>query len=713
LEAIFNPKNVAVIGATEAAGSVGRTVLWNLISSPFGGTVFPVNPKRPSILGIKAYKTVAEIPEKIDLAVVCTQAGIVPGVIGQCADAGVPGAIVISAGFKELGPKGVELEHRTMAEAQRGNMRLVGPNCLGLMNPRIGLNATFAAGVARPGNVAFLSQSGALCTAVLDWSLTEKFGFSAFVSLGSMLDIAWGDLIEYLGDDPNTNSILIYMESIGNAQAFMSAASKVARHKPIFVIKAGRTAQAAQAAASHTGSLTGSDEVLDAAFRRAGVIRVNYISDLFYTSDVLASQPCPKGPHLTILTNAGGPGVLATDSLINTGGQLTTIAPETKAELDAFLPEHWSRANPVDILGDAGADRYAKSLEIAAKDPNSDGMLVILTPQDMTDPTAIAEGLAPYAKLNKPVLASWMGGKGVQGGKEVLNRAGIPVFPFPDTAARVFNYMWKYTQIRKEMDEAGRPIDGSPVDRKKAESLINNAVKEGRTLLDEAESKQLLAAYGIPVVRTDVATTAEEAAKAAEAIGYPIVLKLYSRTITHKTDVGGVKLNLRDAAAVKEAFTQIKTSVLAKCKPSDFLGVTVQPMIKLADAYEIILGSSIDPQFGPVMLFGFGGQLVEVFKDRSLGLPPLNTVQAKRMMERTKINHVFDGVRGRPPIDRAKLEEILVRFSELLVEQPRIKELDINPMLVSHEGIMAVDARVILFPADVADDKLPKPAMGK
>jgi len=397
--------------------------------------------------------------------------------------------------------------------------------------------------------------------------------------------------------------------------------------------------------------------------------------------------------------------------LINTGGQLTTIAAETKKELDAFLPPHWSRANPVDILGDAGADRYAKSLEIAARDPNADGMLVILTPQDMTDPTAIAEGLAPYAKLGKPVLASWMGGKGVEGGKEVLNKAGIPVFPFPDTAARVFNYMWKYTESLKEMDGAVKPVSG--VNRAAAEKLIQGAMKEGRTLLDEAESKQLLAAYGIPVVRTEVATNADEAAKAADAIGYPIVLKLYSRTITHKTDVGGVKLNLKDAAAVKEAFTQIKTSVLAKCKPSDFMGVTVQPMIKLADAYEIILGSSIDPQFGPVMLFGSGGQLVEVFKDRALGLPPLNAKLARQMMDRTKINKVFDGVRGRPAIDRAKFEDVLVRFSELLVEQRRIKELDINPMLVSHEGIMAVDARVILFPADVTDDKLPVPAMVK
>ena len=446
LDAFFAPKSVAVIGATENAGTVGRTIVKNLVASPFGGTVYPVNPKRPSVLGIKAYKSMAEIPEQVDLAVVVTPAGSVPGIIRECAEEGTKAAIVISAGFKEIGPVGMELERQVLEEARRGNMRIIGPNCLGVMSPLSGLNATFAAAIARPGNVGFLSQSGALCTAVLDWSLQEMVGFSAFVSLGSMLDVGWGDLIYYLGNDPRTRSIVIYMESIGDARAFLSAAREVALTKPIIVIKAGRTAAAAKAAASHTGALAGSDGVLEAAFRRSGVLRVNSIADLFYMAEVLSKQPNPKGPRLAILTNAGGPGVLATDSLVAGDGELAELSEETLRALDPVLPSVWSHANPVDIIGDAPPERYAKAVEIVSKDPNSDGLLVILTPQAMTDPTQTAEHLKPYAKLEgKPILASWMGGADVAAGEQILNRCGIPTFTYPDTAVRAFNYMWKYS----------------------------------------------------------------------------------------------------------------------------------------------------------------------------------------------------------------------------------------------------------------------------
>src|SRR5688572_30100324 len=571
LDAIFAPHNVAVIGATETANSVGRTVLWNLISHPFGGTVFPVNPKRPSVLGIKAYPNVGSVPEKVDLAVVVTPAPAVPGIIGECADAGVKGAIVISAGFKELGPPGVELERGVLENARRGRIRLIGPNCLGVMNPLTGLNATFAKGMARPGNVAFISQSGALLTAVLDWSFKEQVGFSAFCSVGSMLDVGWGDLIDYFGNDPRTHAILFYMESIGDARSFLSAAREVALTKPIIVIKAGRTEAAAKAAASHTGSLTGSDEVLTAAFRRVGVLRVENISDLFYMAEVLAKQPRPAGPRLTILTNAGGPGVLATDALIEAGGELAQLAPQTVEALNKLLPPHWSRSNPVDILGDAGPDRYAKALEIAAADPNSDGLLVILTPQDMTDPTQTAEALKPYARAEatagKPVLASWMGGPDVAAGEAILNRAGIPTFGFPDTAARAFYYMWRYTDSLRGLYEtpASHAADGAPaLARAEAFELITAARREGRTLLDEVESKRLLAAYDIPTVPTAVATSETQAVELAGSFGYPVVLKIYSRTITHKTDVGGVKLNLGDDAAVKKAYQEIRHSVADK-----------------------------------------------------------------------------------------------------------------------------------------------------
>jgi acetyltransferase len=714
LDAIFSPKTVAVIGATETPGSVGRTVLWNLVSNPFGGTVFPVNPKRPGVLGIKAYPTIAAVPAKVDLAVITTPAGVVPGLVQECADAGVKGIIVISAGFKELGPPGVELERQILEKARKAKIRVIGPNCLGVANPITGLNATFAGGMARPGNVAFISQSGALCTAVLDWSFKEQVGFSAFVSIGSMLDVGWGDLIDYLGNDPRTQSILIYMESIGDARSFLSAAREVALNKPIIVIKPGRTEAAAKAAASHTGSLTGGDEVIEAAFRRSGVLRVNNIADLFYMAEVLAKQPRPRGPRLTILTNAGGPGVLATDALITSGGELTPISKTTHEQLNAFLPVHWSRNNPVDILGDAKADRYAKALEICANDENADGLLVVLTPQDMTEPTQTAEALRKYAKIEgKPVLASWMGGPIVQAGEDILNRAGIPTFPYPDTAARAFYYMWRYTYNLRGLYETPKTDDEAEhaPDREGASKLVDAVRKEGRTILTEEESKRLLAMYGIPTVQTEIATSENDAVKWADKFGYPVVLKLFSRTITHKTDVGGVKLNLNNAAAVKEAFNAIKTSVSQKAGAEHFNGVTVQPMIKLSDGYEIILGSSLDPQFGPVLLFGTGGQLVEVFKDRALGLPPLNATLARRMMEQTKIYKALKGVRGRKPVDLAELEQIMVRFSRLVAEQQWIKEIDINPLLASADRLVALDARVVVHGSDVTADKLPKLAI--
>ena len=712
LDPIFAPRSVAVIGASERPGSVGRSVLWNLLSSPFGGTVFPVNSKRPNVLGIKAYPKVADLPDKVDLVVVTTPADTVPDLIGEAAELGIPGAIIISAGFKEHGEHGKELERR-ISDLIRGKMRVIGPNCLGVMNPVKGLNATFAHSIARAGNVAFLSQSGALCTAVLDWSLHENVGFSAFVSTGSMLDVNWGDLIDYFGSDPRTNSIVIYMESVGDARSFLSAAREVSLSKPVIVIKAGRTAAAAKAAASHTGALTGSDEVLDAAFRRSGVLRVNSIADIFFMSDVLAKQPRPRGKRLAIVTNAGGPGVLATDALVAGGGELAELSAETMKAFDEILPAQWSHNNPVDILGDAEPERYAKSLEIAAKDPAIDGMLVVLTPQDMTNPTQIAEKLKPYAKgLGKPVLASWMGGAEVAAGEQILNQAGIPTFQFPDSAVRAFNYMWRYAYNLKGLYEtpALPQHADSALKREKAKQIIQNVRASGRTILTEHESKELLKSYGIPTVETRVATTVDEAVKAAEEIGYPVVVKLYSYTITHKTDVGGVMLNLADAEAVSRAFRLIELFVTDKAGAEHFQGVTVQPMVKLS-GYELIVGSSVDSQFGPVMLFGTGGQLVEVFRDRALALPPLNSTLARRLMEQTRIFRALQGVRGRPPVDIAGLEELLVRFSQLIVEHRWVKEIDINPLLASPERLLALDARVVIYDSELQEEELPKSAI--
>ncbi|MCK6481286.1 MAG: bifunctional acetate--CoA ligase family protein/GNAT family N-acetyltransferase [Planctomycetaceae bacterium] len=715
MDSIFGPRTVAVVGATEKEGSVGRTILWNLISSPFGGVVFPVNAKRTSVLGIKAYPDLASVPEKVDLAVVITPAPAIPGIIGQCVELGIPGAVIISAGFKEIGEEGARLEREILAMAQRGRMRIVGPNCLGVMSPVTGLNATFAAGMARPGKVGFISQSGALCTAILDWSFEQNVGFSHFVSVGSMIDVGWGDLIYYLGDDPRTESIVIYMESIGNARAFLSAAREVALTKPILVIKPGRTAQAAKAAASHTGSLTGSDEVLDAAFERSGVLRVDDIAELFAMAETLAMQPRPKGPRLTIVTNAGGPGVLATDALITSGGRLAEFTPATMAAFDAILPATWSRNNPVDIIGDATPERYAKALEVAAADPGSDGLLVVLTPQDMTDPTRIAEELRPLATgLGKPILASWMGGIHVKAGREVLQRAGIPNFEYPDEAARAFSNMWRFSDNLNALYQtpslAGGPGGEAPPDRAAVADLVGRARERSRTILTEAESKAVLAAYGIPVIRSVVAATEAEAVEGARAIGYPVVLKIHSETITHKTDVGGVKLNLTDASEVRAAFNAIRNAVEAKAGTGHFLGVNVQPMVRLA-GNELILGSSIDPQFGPVMLFGAGGSLVEVFRDRALALPPLTSTLARRMMERTRIHRALGGVRGAKPVDLDALAGLMVRFSQLVVENPRIREIDINPLLASAENLLALDARVVLHDPAVPDAALPRPAI--
>ena len=711
LDAVFNPKTVAVIGATDEPGSVGRTLMWNLVSNPFGGTIYPVNPNRDNALGIKAYPSIEAVPAQVDLAIIATPAPTVPGIIEECVEAGVKGAIIISAGFREIGEEGVQLEREIEAAAEKGDIRIVGPNCLGVMRPKTGLNATFASSMAKPGKVGFISQSGALLTAILDWSFRENVGFSAVVSAGSMLDVDWGDLISYLGDDPQTRSIVIYMESIIDARSFLSAARDIALSKPIIVIKGGKTSAAAEAAASHTGTLTGSDAVLDAAFRRTGVVRVDHIDDLFSMAEVLSKQPRPRGPRLSVLTNAGGPGVLATDTLIQGGGELAELTDDTIESFDEILPDAWSGGNPIDILGDADPDRYADSLEIAGKDENTDGLLVILTPQAMTEPTETARKLAPYAENHrKPVLASWMGGAEVDKGQQILNEAGLPTFGYPDAAVRIFNNMWRYSynlQGLYETPSLPEDAEGIP-DREAAESLLEEAHEQPGLVLTEHDSKQVLSAYGIPTVETRVADTPEEAVAIAEDIGYPVVVKLHSRTITHKVDVDGVHLDLEDADAVRNAFQHIKEGPAS----DGFDGVTVQPMMDL-DGYELIVGSSIDDQFGPVLLFGSGGSLVEVFRDRSLALPPLNTTLARRMMEQTKIYEALKGVRGRQPVDLEGLEDLLVRFSQLVVEQPRIKEIDINPLLAKQGrgDLLALDARIVLHSYNKKEDELPRPAI--
>lgn len=681
LDRLFAPKEVAVIGATERSLSVGCTVMNNLLTASFEGNVYPVNPKHSSVLGKKCYPSIQSIPTSVDLAIIATPAKTVPRIIAECVEAKVFAAIVISAGFKEAGAQGLELEEEVLFYS-RGRMRIIGPNCLGVMRPATHLNATFAHGIALPGSIAFISQSGALCTAVLDWSLQEQVGFSAFISIGSMIDVNWADLLDYFSSDPLTKSILIYMESIGDAPAFLSAAQKVSSHKPVIVLKVGRSLEAARAAISHTGSLAGNDELFSAAMHRVHVLRIDSIAELFNIANFLAKQPMPKGPHLTIITNAGGPGVIATDALMETGGQLTALSDSTIRSYDTLVTPSCIH-NPIDILGDASAEKFAKAVQIATKESSSDGILVILTPQDMTDPAKTAKLLKPFAHSDTPMLASWMGSDSVQEGKALLNQYQIPVFPYPDMAVQTFTSLWKYAKASQFSKDETTAKHGSG-DFQTVEKIIKNARLDNRVILDGYESNKIIQAYEIQTVRTEIAQSREEALQFAKEIGFPVVLKLYSHRVTHKAKAGGVKLNLFDCESVLKAFHEIESSVEATA----FEGVMIQPMIR-EYGYELLLGSMTDEQFGPAIIFGLGGSLVEFIHDQALGFPPLSRVWAERMIEETKI---YQAIKNSEEV----LVETLMRFSSLIVRHPLIKECDINPIIILNNIPIALDARIIL-----------------
>jgi acetyltransferase len=713
LACFFAPRSLAVIGASEKPGSVGRALLEN--TATFAGPVYPVNPHHARLLDRPAWARIADVPGGVDLALIATPAATVPGVVRECVRAGVKGAIVFSAGFKECGPDGAALEREVLAEARRGGLRIVGPNCLGIMAPHARLNATFASPLAQPGHVAFVSQSGALCSAVLDWSRREKVGFSAFVSVGSMLDVNWGDLIDALGDDPRTRSIILYMESIGDARSFLSAAREVSFSKPIIVVKVGRTAAAAKAAASHTGALTGSDAVVDAAFRRAGVLRVATIEDMFDMAEILSKQPPPQGRRLGIVTNAGGPGALAVDQLVSIGGELAPLTPETLAALDAVLPAPWSHGNPVDILGDADDRRFAQAVSLVARDATTDGVLVILTPQTMTDPVAVARSIIGLGPLpgGKPLLASWMGGAGVEAGEAVLNDAGVPTFKYPDRAAVAFDYLWRHgANVRALYETPVLAPDSVPpaTAYPDASDIILAARRQRRTILTQWESKQVLAAHGFPVVPAFPADTEDAAVERARETGFPVAVKLHSETLTHKREVGGVCLSVRTAEGVRQAWRSIRRAVTEKAGADHFQGVTVERMIP-PDGVELLLGSSVDAQFGPVVVFGAGGRLVEVLADRALGLPPLTSTLARQLIGATRISRALGSGRGQFAVDMAALEQLVVRFSQFVAGQRWIKEVDINPLFASPGAIVALDARIILHDPDLPEAQLPVPAI--
>ncbi len=698
LDRIFNPKRIALIGASDEKGSVGYTLFKNLTGFGYEGKVYPVNIRKSEILGFKAYRTVDEIPETVDLAIIATPANTVPGVVEQCGKAGILGVIIVSAGFKEIGPEGRALEEKILEIKERYNIRIIGPNCLGIIRPGIHLNATFVTEMPKPGNIAFISQSGALGTAILDIAAHENIGFSNFVSVGSMMDVDFGDLIDYFGTDPKTRSILMYIEGITKAREFLSAARHFARTKPIIVVKAGKFGETSKAAASHTGSLTGEDMVYDAAFRRAGLSRVEEIADLFNCAEVLGMQPLPTGPNLVIITNAGGPGVMAADAIIARGGALAKLSQQTMATLDRILPSFWSRGDPVDILGDASADRYGAVVETCMKDESVDGILIIYTPQGAADPVEVAKKIVEICGI-KPslctVLTSFMGHGKVEEANRILVENSIPTYSTPEQAVNTYMYMYQYSRNLELLYETPEelPVESVPPKRPLM-VILRKADREGREILTENEAKQLLQYYNIPAVKTLMAKTAGEAASYASQMGYPVVLKIASPQIVHKTDAGGVVLDIDSEAELLRAFEGVIKRAREYNPEAEIHGVAVQPMIK--QGHEVILGAKTDPLFGPVMLFGMGGVGVELFKDVAIGLPPLNQTLARRIMEETRVYRLLKGYRNLPPANLSLLEEVMVRFSQLLVDFPQIKEIDINPLMIDEARAMALDARIIM-----------------
>jgi acetyltransferase len=695
LEKIFRPDSIAVVGASEKEGSIGRALLGNLRTGGFAGDIFPVNPHYKAIDGREVYPSLTAIGKTPELVAVAAPIAYVPAIVKEAAGLGVGGVVVISAGGKEAGVQGEKIERAIMESAGKSGLRIIGPNCLGVVCTEKKLNASFAGHMPLPGKLAFISQSGAICSAILDLSLKEQIGFSHFVSIGSMLDVDFGDLIDYLGNESAVDSILLYIESLTNLRKFMSAARAVSRIKPILALKAGRSSAGARAASSHTGALAGEDAVYEAAFQRAGIVRVTTIEDLFDCAELLAKQPRPSSPGLAIITNAGGPGVMATDALAEYGLEPVALSQETFRKLNSFLPPSWSRGNPIDMLGDASADRYRKVVEICLNDKELDGLLLLTAPQAMTDPTAIAASVIEVLKgSHRPVFTSWMGGRDVEKGRELFNRAGIPTYDTPERAIRAFQYMVRYDRNQKLLQETPSKLPKAlQYDQVRARNLIQEALGKKISLLTEFESKKVLQSYGIPINRTELAFTVEEALKKAGEIGYPVAMKIHSREISHKSDVHGVQLNLVHEEDVRAAFEGLIKNILFYKPEAKALGVTIQAMLRRPD-YELILGSKRDPDFGPVILFGMGGIMTEVLKDYAIALPPLNRLLARRLIEGTRVYELLKGYRNRPPANLTLLEEILVRLSQLVTDLPEIRELDINPVILLEDQACAVDVRI-------------------
>lgn len=696
LKTLFNPKTIAVVGASDKKEHTGYAIMKNLIYDGFKGRVYPVNPNAENVFGSKAFATVADLPESIDLAIIAIPAASVPDALEACGQKKIPSAIIVSSGFNESGKQGESLYAAIAAVAKKYDITVLGPNCLGFIRPSKSLNASFAGGMARPGGIAFISQSGALGTAVLDWSIKQQVGFSYFVSIGETLNVGFHDLIDYFGNDPETTSILLYMESLQDARKFLSAARAYARTKPIIVLKAGKSLEGARAAHSHTGSLAGNDDIFNAAFARAGMLRVETIGQLFDCAEVLATKRRPTGDKLAIVTNAGGPGVIATDCLMEKEGQLAVLSQSTIDSLDSFLPNNWSKGNPIDLLGDADAIRYRKTIEIVLQDAQVDAVLALLTPQAMTHPASVAQELVELAKQNqKTILASFLGEDQVAQARKILTDAHIPTYETPEKAIKSFMNLYTYTKNLELLYEtpATAPHAFTPKTEEN-KKIINEALQQERYILNEIEAKRVLSNYDIPVPQSFLCTTKEDACEKAKNLGFPVAMKIVSPQILHKIDVGGVRLHLQSEEEVKNAFDEINASVKNHVPDATVSGVLIEPMIP--KKYELFIGCKKDPIFGPAIVFGMGGIAVELFNDITVGLPPLNMALALHMIQKTKIYKLLSGYRGTPGVDVSAIQFLLYKFSYLIIDFPEIKEIDINPFGVDEKGGIVLDAKIIL-----------------
>lgn len=698
LSTLFAPKSVAVFGASDRPDSVGQIVFKNMLESGFQGELYPINPKNPEVQGKRAYAGIADIGEPVELAVIATPPQTVPGLIEECGIHGVKAAVIITAGFGEAGAAGVALEKELLETARRYNIRLIGPNCLGIMRPSIGLNATFNKGGANAGNVAFVSQSGALCTAILNWAQSNDVGFSSVVSMGSSTDVDFGEILDYLVSDANTHSILMYIEGIRNARIFMSAMRAAARIKPVILIKVGRHAAGSKAAMSHTASLVGADDVFDAAVSRAGVVRVQTVTQLFTAAKALSCGFRPVGNRLAIVTNGGGPGVMAADRAADLGLAMATLSDATIEYLNQHLPPNWSHGNPVDVIGDAPADRYHHAVKACLEDDNVDGVLAILTPQAMTRPLESAQTLIELADAHsKPLLTCWMGETQVAAARDVFSRARRPHFRTPEPAVEVFSHLSAYYRNQKLLMQMPGPLSHhAEPDVESARLIIEGAMQEHRKVLTEMESKALLSAFHIPVARTMVAHSPNEALLIAQQLGFPVAMKVNSPDITHKTDAGGVVLNLNNAHEVRAAYQHIIDNVQHNRPNAKMDGISIEPMVVKPNGRELMIGVTSDPVFGPVITFGAGGTAVEVMGDRAVALPPLNNFLVRELIQDTRIAKMLGAFRNMAPANMAALEDVLLRVSEMVCELPLLKEMDINPLILDEHGALAADARVVV-----------------